>query len=41
MRREWKEERKNGEMGKKEETARTESTQEVFFFVEQTGSKPA
>ena len=28
-------------MGKKEETARTESTQEVFFFVEQTGSKPA
>lgn len=38
MRREWTEERKKWE---KEEAAATESTQEVYFLVEQTGSKRA
>ena len=37
MRREWKEERKKWEQ--KEGTAPTESTQEVYFLVEQTGKQ--
>ena len=37
MRREWEEKRKKE--WKKEESAPTESTQEVYFLLEQTGSK--